>query len=435
MGHLVGKDIYRKVGKKIDNLSVKAPWNETLHKIVKSLYSLEEADVYVKMPYTFSSINRIAKITKYEPTKLKGIMESLASKGLVIDFWMGNRYCYMPSPMIVGIFEFTMMRTGDNLNIEEWGKLFHDYLGGTGSYYGANAGNGERIAPIRALPHEGATEEYIEVLDYEKATSYIESGDKLSIGTCSCRHEKLHAGEKACDIPLDVCSSFGAAADYLIRHGMAREVSKGEMSDIFARSKEQSLVFLADNIKKNTTFVCHCCSCCCNCLRGIHKFNYPNVVVTSNFIAHSDEALCKGCGRCAKYCPIKVIDMAPLDVPVGRKKKEPKVDEAVCFGCGVCALKCKAQAMKLRKRDQRVIHPETAFERIILQCLEKGTLQYQIFDNPSSLTQSAMRSLVGAFLKLSPVKKALMSDTLRSRFLSGMKAGIAQQGKSHLLDI
>ncbi len=29
MGHMNGKDIYRKLGKKIDNLTIKTPWTET----------------------------------------------------------------------------------------------------------------------------------------------------------------------------------------------------------------------------------------------------------------------------------------------------------------------------------------------------------------------------------------------------------------------
>ncbi len=44
MGHLVGKDVYRKLGRKIDGLTVRAPWNETLYKILKELYTEEEAD-------------------------------------------------------------------------------------------------------------------------------------------------------------------------------------------------------------------------------------------------------------------------------------------------------------------------------------------------------------------------------------------------------
>jgi len=79
--------------------------------------------------------------------------------------------------------------------------------------------------------------------------------------------------------------------------------------------------------------------------------------------------------------------------------------------------------MSLKKREQRVLHPETTFERVILQCLERGTLQNQIFPDPQRVTHTFMRALVGGFLRLPPVKRALMSDALRSRFLKTMAHG------------
>ena len=75
----------------------------------------------------------------------------------------------------------------------------------------------------------------------------------------------------------------------------------------------------------------------------------------------------------------------------------------------------------MNKREQKVIHPEDSFERVILQSLERGTLQNLIFDNPNSRSESFMRAVLGGFLKLSPVKRGLMSETLRSRFLSTLK--------------
>ena len=63
MGHKVGKDLYRELHRKIDGLSMRAPWNETFHAIVKELYSEEEADVIVKMPYGLSSLKRIALLS------------------------------------------------------------------------------------------------------------------------------------------------------------------------------------------------------------------------------------------------------------------------------------------------------------------------------------------------------------------------------------
>jgi hypothetical protein len=89
----------------------------------------------------------------------------------------------------------------------------------------------------------------------------------------------------------------------------------------------------------------------------------------------------------------------------------------------------------LVKRKQRVIPPSTTFERIILQCLERGTLQNQIFDNPQSISQQFLSGFIGGFLKLTPVKKALMSDTLRSTFLASMKFGVKLQGKGWLTDL
>ena len=71
-----------------------------------------------------------------------------------------------------------------------------------------------------------------------------------------------------------------------------------------------------------------------------------------------------------------------------------------------------------------MLHPESTFERVILQCLEKGTLQNQLFDNPRSITHGVMRSIMGGFLQLPPVKKALMSDTLRSTFLNALISGV-----------
>jgi ferredoxin len=290
---------------------------------------------------------------------------------------------------------------------------------------------------LRALPHEDAVkpDEYVEILDYEKASALIEASEKFSIGLCSCRHEKMHLGEKTCDTPLEMCSQFGRSADFLIRHNLAREVIRSEMQDNFARSKELGLVMAADNVQKNMKFVCHCCSCCCTILQAVSKYGYPNCLVTSNYLAGADDATCVGCGKCATACPVTAISMVGEVQPGQKTKKMSRFDTSTCLGCGVCALHCPTKACRLTKREQRVIHPETTFERIMLQCLEKGTLQNQIFAYPLSINEKFMRSFVGGFLKLPPVKRALMSDKLRSRFLDAMKEGVKKQGKGWVTEM
>jgi len=80
-----------------------------------------------------------------------------------------------------------------------------------------------------------------------------------------------------------------------------------------------------------------------------------------------------------------------------------------------------------------VIHPETTFERVILQCLERGTLQNQLFDEPDRVSHKVMRGIVGGFLRLSPVKRALMSDALRSRFLAALSAVAVAKGGAEMV--
>ena len=437
MGHLVGKEIYQKLGDKIDSLPFRVNKNTVFFNILKALYSSDEAEVVVKMPYGFSSGDQLVRITGFEKNKLKNLLESLAAKGLVMDIWIRNRYYYMPSPLVVGIFEFTMMRTGDDLHSKEYAELFYEYLNDRDSY-AVNLGKGQQISPIRTLPHEGTILDsaFTEVLDYEKAASIVESHGKFAIGLCSCRHEKLHVGKKRCDVPLETCVTFGDSVDFMVRHNFAKAVTKSEILDNLARSKEMGLVFSCDNVKNNVSFLCQCCSCCCNLLLGISKFGYPNAIVTSSYIADIKTDSCEGCAKCAKACPIGAIEMITDGNPETKNKKRPRINNSICIGCGVCALKCtKTGSLKLIPRKKRVIHPETTFERVILQCLERGTLQNQIFGNPEKLTQKIMKGFVGGFLRLSPVNRALMSDKLRSSFLDKMKSGAVKQKKEYLLEM
>jgi formate hydrogenlyase subunit 6/NADH:ubiquinone oxidoreductase subunit I len=437
MGHLVGKKLFRKLGKKIDGMEMRAPWNDKLYAILKELYTEEEADVVIRMPYGLSTFDELKKATGYEDGSLRRILDALTKKGLVGDLWINDAYHYVPSPMVIGIFEYTMMRVGPNLNSKEWARLLHEYMLVDGEFFSANILKGDLVSVMRALPHEEAVkpEEHVEILDYEKASAIIDSADRFCIGLCSCRHEMMHLGEKKCDVPIEGCSQFGYAADFMIRNNLAREVTKSEMKENFARSREMGLVLAADNVQKNIKFVCHCCKCCCTVMQAITQLGYPHVIVTSNFIAGINGDACVGCGKCAGACPINAISMIDEHSPEVKRKKTPRINTEICLGCGVCALKCPKGSCRLEKRGARVLHPETNFERIILQSLEKGTLQNQIFSAPKRIDQKFMRAFVGAFLRLPPVKQALMSEKLRSGFLSAMKDGVRKQGKGWILEM
>jgi ferredoxin len=101
-------------------------------------------------------------------------------------------------------------------------------------------------------------------------------------------------------------------------------------------------------------------------------------------------------------------------------RKVAKVAEELCLGCGVCVRSCNKDSLSLKSRPDRVITPSTGVHRTVMMALERGNLQHLIFDNRALWSHRAMAAILGAVLKMPPVKQVLANNQLKSRYVDAL---------------
>jgi ferredoxin len=126
---------------------------------------------------------------------------------------------------------------------------------------------------------------------------------------------------------------------------------------------------------------------------------------------------------------VEAIALVSANGPQKPKEKRALLDESRCLGCGLCVRACKQKSVCLKIRGERVITPLDSAHRIVMMAIERGKLQDLIFDNRVLWNHRALAAVLGVILRIPPIKQALASRQVKSRYLEFLLARMRRQKK------
>ncbi len=419
MAHHTLKSGYEQLVDRLNRFPQGAPPSKTLYQILSLLFSEKEASLVALLPIKPFTIQQASRAWKFTELETRKILDQLASRAILLDAEVNGEMVYTLPPPMAGFFEFSLMRLRDDVDQQVLSELYYQYLNVEEDFvrglFEYPTKPGRAFVQEAQLPADNT----LTVYDYERASHVIRTTSHMGVGMCYCRHKMQHL-DRACDAPMDICMSFGSTADALIRHGYARRVDAVEGLDLLQQAYESGLVQFGENAQRTVSFICNCCGCCCEALVAARRFGILNPIATTNYLPVVNEALCNGCGRCVSACPVEAMSLVSANDPAHPNRKKAHLYAETCLGCGVCVRACNKGALALAPRGERVITPVTSVHRIVMLAIEKGTLQQLIFDNQAFASHRAMAAILGVILKAPPVKQALASQQMKSRYLGAL---------------
>jgi Fe-S-cluster-containing hydrogenase component 2 len=415
MSHVATQSAYSRLVDRLNRFPQGAPPSELLFRILQMLFSEQEAGLVAQLPIRPFTPSAAAKIWKKSEAEAHKILNALAGRGILLDAEVGGAMQYTLPPPMAGFFEFSLMRLRGDIDQKVLAELFYQYLNVEEDFIKGLFTEGETQLG-RVFVHEPSLAPGLTVLEYERASEVIRSATHRAVGICYCRHKMEHLG-RACDAPMDICMTFNSTADSLIRHGIVREIDVSEGMDLLQEAHDLNLVQFGENVREEVNFICNCCGCCCEAMLAAKRFALLTAVHTTNFLPGIDEHLCNGCAKCVDVCPVEAMSVVSANDPLKKRKRKAHLEEIRCLGCGVCVRNCPEEALHLAQRTERVITPLNSAHRTVVMAIERGKLQNLIFDNQAMWNHRAMAAVLGAILKMPPLKQVMASSQLKSRYL------------------
>lgn len=163
---------------------------------------------------------------------------------------------------------------------------------------------------MRVIPIEESIQGETRRASYEEVSKYLNDNTVFSVSDCSCRTSREAMGEGCGHLKEDMCIQMGDAAEYYIKTGRGRAITREEAFEIIKRAEENGLMHSIPNTEGSgkTHAICNCCGCSCFAIRNASMYMNADFV-RSNYTAKIDAEKCVACGECVTVCPVNALKL------------------------------------------------------------------------------------------------------------------------------
>jgi ferredoxin len=341
----------------------------------------DELDLLLKMGTDLYSYEQVAALSGMNSEKFNPIFESLKQKAFVgIKNTETSEERYTLNPFVVGWFEgqvsyligkpeekefaqrymefFTSLRNRNFFPVRQVMNVIGKYAPVSNHSVGMVHESKNAKGKSTVIINETIIAPDSKIYPTNSINDLImEYGSKSIIGqfkACMCRQMTSKIDDPCrFKMPDDIgCMGFGEGIKPYLKYGYMRQISREEAFDIIQKARDYGAIHSVFHEKDDTNLpqigLCNCCWDCCGILRSYNMGAVPLRYSCYYMAKITDSSKCKGCGKCAKYCPTAAISVLDKKVVLDIKK---------CIGCGQCVHQCARFVVELIENKRTAFLP------------------------------------------------------------------------------
>lgn len=296
------------------------------YKILEPVTTDEMAEVALHLEIRkYKTVEEVAKLCGKPVDEVEKLLYKMAVDGSIkVEQEHGiDKYCL--ELFVPGVMEYMV---ANRANVEKYpviAECFEEYTRKLGGLMAGNLPVGTGV--MRVIPIESAIEGDTKRASYEEITYLLNKHEVFSVADCACRTSMRVIGEGCGHKVEEMCIQLGPAAEYYIRTGKGRQITREEAIAICKQAEKDGMVHQIPNLSGpgKALAICNCCGCSCFGLRNANLFRNPDFS-RSNYIAQVDRDKCVACGECVENCQANALTLGqnlcakePITTPVEKE--------------------------------------------------------------------------------------------------------------------